>query len=105
MGQVAEIEHAQHAAGGVVGPDDGAVDAVAAVVDGDVVGCLVLVGQEPVGFKTGDNVLDVLLGHGIGETGEGSELVIGPDDGAVAESGGDSGEGGFALAAGLQRLG
>ena len=103
--QITEIQNPEGAAVGVVGPEHGAVDPVAAILDGDIVGGLGLSGGEPVGGQAGNGFIQSALLQAVGQGTDGIKFRVVPDDVAVLQPDHQGGEGISSLAHGLNRGG
>ena len=103
--QVREVQCRQHGLAGVVGPDGGAEDAVAAAVDAHIAGVLPLAGNQPVHLEFGHQVGDLLLVELVPEAAEIHKAVVGPDQRAVAHAHQGHGEGRLAAVGVAQGVG
>ena len=91
--QIGEVEGGQHGAVGIVGPDGIAEDPVAAVVDPDIGGILLLARGQPVHFEVGHQIGDLLLVHPLPEAAQIHEGIVGPDQRTVGDANQRHGEG------------
>ena len=103
--KIAEVQDAEQRAPVILGTDQGAVDPVTAAVQGHIVARLIMAGGEPFGGEAGEDILQLMVHHGLADTGEPAEALIGPDDAAVAQAHQHRGEGALALAHALQGIG
>ena len=102
--QVAEVHHPQHGAAAVLGPDHRAVDPVAAILDGGIVGTFGFAGSQPIRGEVGKYLPQLMLHHGIGNAGQAAETVICPNNAPVCQPNHHRGEGIGTLADGLHRF-